>query len=72
MSEDEIPSMFLKTGGNTSLNALSAEDLDPYSVEDLSERISRLETEIERARAALERKKSRRSDADALFSFKGN
>lgn len=72
MNEDDIPRMFLKTGGTASLNALSSEDLDPYSVEDLSERIARLEGEIERTRAALDRKKSRRSDADALFSFKGN
>lgn len=46
------------------------EDLDPYGVEELSERIQRLEAELDRTRAALERKRARRDAADALFSFK--
>ena len=54
------------------LHGLVREDLDPYSVEDLEARIETLQGEISRATTALERKKSRRSAADALFSFKDN
>jgi uncharacterized small protein (DUF1192 family) len=52
-----------------SLEAVQREDLDLYSVEELTERIARLEGEIERTRKAKDRKKSGRSAADALFSF---
>ncbi|ESQ86303.1 hypothetical protein AEAC466_03645 [Asticcacaulis sp. AC466] len=52
------------------LTALVREDLDPYSVEDLEARIETLESEIARARSAMDRKINRRSAADALFSFK--
>ena len=54
------------------LHGLVREDLDPYSVEDLEARIEALEAEISRTNDALERKKNRRSAADALFSFKDN
>lgn len=54
------------------LHGLVREDLDPYSVEDLEARIETLQSEIHRANVALERKKKRRSAADALFSFKDN
>jgi uncharacterized small protein (DUF1192 family) len=54
------------------LHGLVREDLDPYSVEDLEARIETLQGEISRATTALERKKNRRSAADALFSFKDN
>ncbi len=54
------------------LHGLVREDLDPYSVEDLEARIEALQTEITRTNDALERKKNRRSAADALFSFKDN
>ncbi|WP_303827728.1 DUF1192 domain-containing protein [Asticcacaulis taihuensis] len=54
------------------LHGLVREDLDPYSVEDLEARIETLQGEINRAKTALERKKNRRSAADALFSFKDN
>lgn len=50
---------------------LFREDLDPFSVEDLTTRIDALEAEIGRTRQALTAKKSQRSAADALFSFKG-
>jgi uncharacterized small protein (DUF1192 family) len=46
---------------------LAREDLDPYAVEELAERISLLEAEIERTRAQLNRKQSGRAAADALF-----
>lgn len=54
------------------LHGLVREDLDPYSVEDLEARIETLQAEISRTNDALERKKNRRSAADALFSFKDN
>ena len=51
------------------LRALSREDLDVYAVEDLQERISALEAEIARSRAAIETKRSKKNAADALFNF---
>ena len=57
-------------GRGASLDALRKEDLDDYGVEELSERIQRLEAEVERTREALEKKRARRDAADALFSFK--
>lgn len=54
------------------LQTLVREDLDPYSVEDLAVRIELLQAEIARATDAMQRKKNRRSAADALFSFKDN
>lgn len=67
MLEDPAP----RPGGRGALiRDLAREDLDPYAVEELRERIEGLETEIARTRAALERKAARRSAADALFSFK--
>jgi len=54
-----------------SLTELTREDLELYAAGDLEERIDRLSSEIERTRAALERKRAGRAAADALFSFKG-
>lgn len=51
------------------LALLAREDLDLYSVEELTERIQALEAEIARDRAAIEKKNSRKSAADALFNF---
>ena len=52
------------------LTALSREDLDLYAVEELKERIEALEAEIARVRTALDGKASKKSAADALFSFR--
>ncbi|WP_371454795.1 DUF1192 domain-containing protein [Brevundimonas sp. LM2] len=52
------------------LSALGREDLDLYSVEELSERIAALAGEIERAQAAIARKNAKKSAADALFNCK--
>ncbi|MFC7380203.1 DUF1192 domain-containing protein [Brevundimonas sp. GCM10030266] len=52
------------------LTALTREDLDGYSVEDLKERIETLEAEIARAKTAIEGKSSQRNAADALFNFR--
>ena len=51
------------------LDAVAREDLDAYGVEELRERVVRLEAEVERTRAALNRKQSGRQAADALFSL---
>ena len=51
------------------LDAVAREDLDGYGVEDLRARIALLEGEVERTRSALDRKRSGRQAADALFSF---
>jgi uncharacterized small protein (DUF1192 family) len=51
------------------LSLLVKEDLDLFSVTDLDERISALEVEIARTKAAIETKGSKRSAADALFKF---
>ncbi len=51
------------------LTALGREDLDLYSVEELTERIAALEAEIVRDRAAIAAKSAKKSAADALFNF---
>jgi uncharacterized small protein (DUF1192 family) len=51
------------------LDQLAREDLDLYAVEELRDRIDRLETEIQRVQRVMERKQSGRAQADALFSF---
>ena len=51
------------------LDALVREDLDAYGLEELRERIARLDAEVERTRTALTRKQSGRPAADALFSL---
>ena len=44
------------------------EDLELYAIAELEERIEALEAEIARCRAQIERKRSGRAEADALFS----
>lgn len=44
------------------------EDLDLYAVAELEERLEILQAEAERVRAQIERKRSGRAAADALFS----
>lgn len=46
---------------------LGMQDLDPYSVAELQERIALLEAEIERTRARMQRAVNHRASADALF-----
>jgi uncharacterized small protein (DUF1192 family) len=67
MLDENLP----RPGGRGALlTDLRKEDLDPYGVEELHDRIERLETELERTRRALDSKRARRDAADALFSFK--
>lgn len=51
------------------LTALTREDLDPYSLEDLNERVRVLEEEIGRVKATMQRKTAKKSAADAFFNF---
>lgn len=51
------------------VTALSREDLDLYSVEELQERIAALQVEIARDQAAINAKSAKKSAADALFNF---
>ena len=51
-----------------SLIAVTREDLDAYSVEDLKDRIAMLEVEGGRCKAAIDGKSSQRDAADALFN----
>ncbi|AJP72971.1 DUF1192 domain-containing protein [Sphingomonas hengshuiensis] len=46
---------------------LGRQDLDPFSVEELQERIVLLEAEIERTRTRMHRAVNHRASADALF-----
>ena len=57
-------------GRGAALDDLRKEDLDLCGVEELSDRVQRLEAELLRSREALEKKRARRDAADALFSFK--
>ena len=52
------------------LIALTREDLDGYSVEDLKQRIAGLQAEIARSQTAIDGKSSQRNAADALFNFR--
>jgi uncharacterized small protein (DUF1192 family) len=49
----------------------AAKKLEDMGVEEINERISLLEAEIEACKAMLKRKGSDRAAADALFSKKG-
>jgi uncharacterized small protein (DUF1192 family) len=46
---------------------LGKQDLDPFSVEELTERIALLEAEIARSKSKIERAVNHRASADALF-----
>jgi uncharacterized small protein (DUF1192 family) len=46
---------------------LARQDLDPFSVEELDERIEMLEAEIERCRQKKQRAVNHRASADSLF-----
>lgn len=68
MSEE--PAEIRRTRG-WMVSELAREDLDLFSVEELSERVEALEAEIARVRAHAERKQAGRAAADALFSRPG-
>ena len=68
MFEDAAPPR--RARGQT-VAELAREDLDLYAVEELQERIDSLEAEIARVRAAMDKKRSGRAAADALFGGGG-
>jgi len=49
------------------LVALTRQDLDPFSVEELTQRIAVLEAEIARAKAKIEHAVNHRANAEGLF-----
>ncbi|MDP9103585.1 MAG: DUF1192 domain-containing protein [Pseudomonadota bacterium] len=58
-----------RTARGAALIEATREDLELYAVGDLEDRIDRLQDEIGRTRAALDKKRNGRAAADALFSF---
>ena len=60
--EDNFPS---KPGDP--LLELARQDLDPMSIDELTERIDALNTEIERVEAHMQRAQTHRSAAEELF-----
>ena len=60
--EDFLP----KTPGDP-LAALTKQDLDPLSVDELQARIATLEAEIARTRARIDHAVNHRSSAESLF-----
>ena len=67
MVEELVPPRLVR---GASLNEVMREDLDLYAAGELEERIDRLQSEIARTRAVLDRKHAGRAAADALFSLK--
>ena len=49
------------------LVALTKQDLDPFSVEELHDRIAVLEAEIARAKARIDHAVNHRANAESLF-----
>ncbi len=64
MFEDDAPAA---SGRDSQLKALESQDLSPLSLEDLKDRVDRLETEITRTKQAIENKKKSAESAAAIF-----
>jgi len=62
MEDDDRP---IRTGD--AANRLAAEDLAPYSQDELTDRIALLEAEIARVKTHRDKAAAHRSAADALF-----
>ncbi len=60
----------IRRGRGQGLIDLAREDLELFGVAELKERIEALQSEIERARAQIDRKQAGRAAADAFFSSK--
>jgi len=58
---------FLPKKSDDPLIALTRQDLDPFSVEELRARITVLEAEIARAKARIDRAVNHRANAEGLF-----
>jgi uncharacterized small protein (DUF1192 family) len=62
----DLDDLYAKTPGDP-LTLLVKQDLDPFSVEELTLRIEALEGEIARVKARLDRSVNHRASADAIF-----
>ncbi|MEX0298538.1 MAG: DUF1192 family protein [Kordiimonas sp.] len=62
MDFDDLP-----TKKNTPITEVEREDLSTISVEELEERVERLNAEIERTKTEIKAKKGSRSAAEAFF-----
>lgn len=58
----------VRLGRGQRLNEALKEDLELYGVSELEERMERLQAEIARVQAQIDRKRAGRAAADALFS----
>ena len=67
MDEDDLP----RPKGDAA-SKLAAEDLSPYSQDELGERIELLEAEIDRVKAHRDKAAAHMSAADALFRKPGD
>lgn len=63
MEEDDLP-----RAKEDAASRLAAEDLSPYSQDELTQRIALLETEIARVQTHRDKAARHRAAADALFS----
>ena len=61
-----------RPGRGDNLLALGREDLEVYGVSELEERLEVLEAEARRVKAQIDKKRSGRAAADALFSPRAN
>ena len=57
----------VRRGRGAALKELTADDLELWGADELTERIEILAAEIERARAQIARKEATRAAADAFF-----
>ncbi|HLU91811.1 MAG TPA: DUF1192 domain-containing protein [Pedomonas sp.] len=63
----DLDELLPRRNADDPLSALRRQDLDPLSIDELKQRISVLEAEIDRTRSKLEAAATFRSAADALF-----
>ena len=67
MDEDDRPRPLSSLGRGDAASLLAKEDLSPYSLGELGERIELLEAEIARIKAHRDKAAAHRTAADALF-----
>ena len=67
MDNDDLP----RPKGDAA-SKLAAEDLAPYSQDELTERVAMLEAEIARVKSHFDKAAAHRSAADALFKKPGS
>jgi uncharacterized small protein (DUF1192 family) len=67
--QDDLPLTKSQIAGSTALKSLINEDLTLFGLGELSERITILNSEIERAQLILSQKQKGISEADQLFNL---